>query len=138
MEASAGEQESRIGDTWGTGIRNLGYIFTVLNIVYDSLQFGMFVMLVEGVQRRINLVMLQQHFGGAGIFCEDIIYIFEYFHGAKGDIAQIADGGWNDIEFSYRIGVILRRFAFCFGMLHEAKVGKSMILGKSIVQSGLG
>ena len=57
----------------------------------------MFIMLVKGMTGGIDVVMIEEHFGGAGIFGQDVIHGFQGFYGSIGDIAQVSDGGRNKV-----------------------------------------
>ena len=57
----------------------------------------MFVVLVKGMARGIDVVMVEEHFGCAGIFGQDVIHGFQGFYGSIGDIAQVSDGGRNKV-----------------------------------------
>ena len=56
------------------------------------------VVLMVADQRLLDFKVVQQFDGNAGVFRCDKIYSFQSFHGAGRKVAQITDGGSDQIE----------------------------------------
>lgn len=68
----------------------------------------MFVVLMEGVAGGIYVVMVEEYLGSTGIFGQDVIHGFQGFHGSIGYIAEIADGGRDQVQnAAHRAKVII-------------------------------
>lgn len=62
------------------------------------LQNFVLVVLVVRRKRLIDLVMIEQNGGSAGVFAQHYISRLDDLNGPEGYIGQVADGGWNNVE----------------------------------------
>ena len=63
---------------------------------------GEFVMLVVADERLMDLEMIQEFEGVAGVFAGDLLNFFENAQGAEGDVFEVADGSGDQIEAAAR------------------------------------
>ena len=92
------QEEARITDSRSAGIGDQGNVRTRLQTLHDIRTRLMLVELMMRLQRRVNIVMLQQHATGACVFGKDQINRFEHFNRAERHVLQVADRCRNDIK----------------------------------------
>ena len=63
---------------------------------------GEFVVLVVADERLMDLEMIQEFEGVAGVFAGDLLDFFENAQGAEGDVFEVADGSGDQIEAATR------------------------------------
>ena len=100
--ALADEQEAGVGDARRARVADQRHRLAVTDLAHIAVHLGMFVEDVVGQTTLVNLVVLQQMFRGAGILGQDEIDGLEHVEGGQRDVFQIADRGWDDVEFHDR------------------------------------
>lgn len=107
--ALADEQEAGVGDAWRARIADQRHRLAVADLTHIAVHLGVLVEDMVGQTAFVDLVVLQQMLGGAGVLGQDEINRLEHVEGSEGDVFQVADGGWDDIQFHDRRYSITKR-----------------------------
>ena len=96
--AGPGEEESGVGDARCPGVANQRDVQPAQDAFLDQFAGLVFIVFMVRLKGNMDIVMLQQHGGGAGVFREDEIGFPEDPDGPQGHVLQVPDWGWNNIE----------------------------------------
>ena len=103
------EQEAGVGDAWRARITDQRHRLAVADLTHVAIHLGMLIEDMVSQTAFVNLVVLQQMLGGAGVLGQDEIDRLEHVEGSEGDVFQIADRGWDDVQFHDRRYSITKR-----------------------------
>ena len=92
------EHEARVADAWCTGIADQGYLHAGRDTTSHLVARLMFVELMMTLQRRMDIVVLQQHGRRAGVFGQNQIGFTEHPQRPLRDILQVAYRCGNDVQ----------------------------------------
>jgi hypothetical protein len=87
-----------VGNSRSAGIGDVGHAFSGPHVRHDAGGGGGLVVLVQGDQAGMDAMGGKQGLAGAGIFRRDQVDRFEDVQGMRAQVAQVADGGGDDVE----------------------------------------
>ena len=101
FHALAHQEESRVADAGCACIADECGCLSSFKASDHLLHGFVFVELVVGEQFPVDVVMLQQHAGGAGVFCQYEISLFQHSHRPEGHIFEISHRCRHNVEHSH-------------------------------------